>query len=41
MTEIMYTLPDKQGVTGCPITRDVILKRKEPVYKYEERKQSA
>ncbi len=41
MTEIMYTLPDKQGVTGCTITRDVILKRKEPVYKYEERKQSA
>jgi ATP-dependent Clp protease ATP-binding subunit ClpX len=41
MTEIMYSLPDKQGVTSCTITRDVIQKKKEPVYKYEERKQSA
>jgi ATP-dependent Clp protease ATP-binding subunit ClpX len=41
MTEIMYGLPDKRGVTMCTITRDVIQKKKEPVYKYEERKQSA
>jgi len=41
MTEIMYTLPDKRGVTMCTITRDVIQRKKEPVYKYEERKQSA
>ncbi len=41
MTEVMYTLPDKQGVTGCTITRDVILRKKEPVYRYEERKQTA
>jgi len=41
MTEVMYTLPDKQGVSGCTITRDVILRKKEPVYRFEERKQSA
>ena len=41
MTEIMYGLPDKRGVTTCTISRDVIQRKKEPVYKYEERKQSA
>jgi ATP-dependent Clp protease ATP-binding subunit ClpX len=41
MTEIMYNLPDKRGVTSCTISRDVIHKKKEPAYKYEERKQSA
>jgi len=41
MTEIMYTLPDKRGVTSCTITRNVIENKDEPVYKYEERKQSA
>ncbi len=41
MTEIMYSLPDKHGVTTCIISRDVIQGKKEPVYKYEERKQSA
>jgi ATP-dependent protease Clp ATPase subunit len=41
MTEIMYSLPDKRGVTTCTMTRDVIQRKKEPVYKYEERKQSA
>jgi ATP-dependent Clp protease ATP-binding subunit ClpX len=41
MTEIMYALPDKRGVTTCTISKDVILKKKEPAYKFEERKQSA
>jgi ATP-dependent Clp protease ATP-binding subunit ClpX len=41
MTEIMYMLPERRGVTSCTITKDVIEKKDEPVYKYEERKQSA
>jgi ATP-dependent Clp protease ATP-binding subunit ClpX len=39
--DIMYALPEKQNVSTCTITRDVIQKRKEPMYAYEERKQSA
>jgi len=41
MMEIMYGLPEKRNVAGCTITRDVILRKKEPLYKYEEQKQSA
>jgi ATP-dependent Clp protease ATP-binding subunit ClpX len=41
MMEIMYSLPEKRNVAGCTITRDVILRKKEPLYKYEEQKQSA
>ncbi len=41
MLDIMYTLPEKPNVTTCTITRDVITKKKEPIYKYEEQKQSA
>jgi ATP-dependent Clp protease ATP-binding subunit ClpX len=41
MLDIMFGLPDRPNVTECTITRDVILKRKEPLYRYEERKQSA
>jgi ATP-dependent Clp protease ATP-binding subunit ClpX len=41
MLDIMYGLPEKQNVSGCTITRDVILRKKEPLYKYEEQKQSA
>jgi len=41
MLEIMYNLPDRTNVTTCTITKDVILKKKDPVYTYEERKQSA
>jgi ATP-dependent Clp protease ATP-binding subunit ClpX len=41
MLDIMYSLPERSNVTSCTITKDVILKRKEAVYKYEERKQSA
>jgi ATP-dependent Clp protease ATP-binding subunit ClpX len=39
--EIMYALPDKQNLATCTITRDVILKRKEPLYRFGEQKQSA
>ena len=39
--DIMYTLPEKRNVASCTITRDVIVKKKEPLYSYEERKQSA
>jgi ATP-dependent Clp protease ATP-binding subunit ClpX len=41
MLDIMYHLPEKTNVTSCTITRDVIQRRKEPVYRYEEKKQSA
>jgi ATP-dependent Clp protease ATP-binding subunit ClpX len=41
MLDIMFGLPDRPNVTECTITRDVILKKKEPLYRYEERKQSA
>jgi ATP-dependent Clp protease ATP-binding subunit ClpX len=41
MMEIMYSLPEKRNVASCTITRDVILRKKEPLYKFEEQKQSA
>jgi ATP-dependent Clp protease ATP-binding subunit ClpX len=41
MLDIMFSLPERPNVTECTITRDVITKKKEPVYRYEERKQSA
>lgn len=41
MLDIMYGLPERRNVSGCTITRDVILRKKEPLYKYEEQKQSA
>jgi ATP-dependent Clp protease ATP-binding subunit ClpX len=41
MLDIMYTLPEKSNVSTCTITRDVILKGKSPVYRTEERKQTA
>jgi ATP-dependent Clp protease ATP-binding subunit ClpX len=41
MLEVMYALPDRQNVASCTVTKDSILKRKEPVYTYEERKQTA
>ncbi len=41
MLDIMYTLPDRPNVTSCTITRDVIMRKKEPIYRVEERKQSA
>jgi ATP-dependent Clp protease ATP-binding subunit ClpX len=41
MLDIMYNLPDREKVSGCTITRDAILNRADPIYSYEERKQSA
>lgn len=40
MLDIMYNLPECDGVATCTITRDVILKRKDPLYTYAERKQT-
>jgi len=39
--DIMYSLPDRRNLASCTITKEVILRRKEPLYSYEERKQSA
>lgn len=41
MLDIMYSLPERRNVSSCTITRDVILRKKDPLYKYEEQKQSA
>jgi len=41
MLDIMYNLPERRNVSSCTITRDVILRKKDPLYKYEEQKQSA
>jgi ATP-dependent Clp protease ATP-binding subunit ClpX len=41
MLDIMYNLPDREKVTGCTITRESILHKTDPIYLYEERKQSA
>jgi len=38
MLDIMFHLPSRQNVSKCIITRDTLLKTKEPVYLYEERK---
>jgi len=38
MLDIMFQLPSRQNVSKCIITRDTILKTKEPIYLYEERK---
>ncbi len=41
MLDIMYNLPDREHVATCTITKDVIQKKKDPLYTFEERKQSA
>ncbi len=41
MLDIMYGLPERPNVTTCTVTRDVILRKKDPIYTFEERKQSA
>lgn len=41
MLDIMYHLPTRQNITKCIITKETILKRKDPIYLYEERKVSA
>jgi ATP-dependent Clp protease ATP-binding subunit ClpX len=38
MLDIMYHLPDRRNLATCAVTKDVILKRKDPVYTFEERK---
>jgi ATP-dependent Clp protease ATP-binding subunit ClpX len=38
MLDIMFHLPTRQNISKCIITRETILKSKEPVYLYEERK---
>jgi ATP-dependent Clp protease ATP-binding subunit ClpX len=41
MLDVMYSLPEKQNVASCTISKETILKKKDPVYRYEERKQPA
>jgi len=41
MLDIMYHLPLRQNVVRCLVTKDTILKRKDPQYYYAERKASA
>ena len=41
MLDIMYHLPVRPSITRCVITKDTILKRRDPIYLFEERKQSA
>jgi type I restriction enzyme S subunit len=41
MLDVMYSLPDKSNVVACSVTRDVVTRKKEPVFRYEERKQTA
>jgi ATP-dependent Clp protease ATP-binding subunit ClpX len=38
MLDIMYQLPSRQNVSKCIITKDTMIKSKEPIYLYEERK---
>lgn len=41
MLDIMYHLPLRQNVVRCVISKDTILKKKDPLYFYAERKASA
>ncbi len=36
MLDIMFRLPSMDGVQECVVTKDVILRRKEPVYRYRK-----
>jgi ATP-dependent Clp protease ATP-binding subunit ClpX len=38
MLDVMYHLPSRRNISKCIITRESILKQKEPIYLYEERK---
>jgi ATP-dependent Clp protease ATP-binding subunit ClpX len=40
MLEIMYHLPDRQNLYSTTITREAILRKKEPNYQYDEKKQA-
>jgi ATP-dependent Clp protease ATP-binding subunit ClpX len=41
MLEIMYHLPSRQNLNKCIITKDVVLKKKDPIYVYKERRATA
>jgi ATP-dependent Clp protease ATP-binding subunit ClpX len=41
MLDIMYNLPERQNVVKCMITKDVIMKKKDPLYTVKERRASA
>jgi ATP-dependent Clp protease ATP-binding subunit ClpX len=41
MLDIMYHLPERPNIATCTITKDVILKKKDPLYTFAEQKQSA
>jgi ATP-dependent Clp protease ATP-binding subunit ClpX len=41
MLDIMYGLPERSNVATCTITKDVIVKKKDPIYTFAEQKQSA
>jgi len=41
MLDVMFQLPNIQGVKECIITKDVITKKKEPIYKIKEIKKRA
>ncbi len=41
MLDIMYHLPTRQNVMKCIVTKETILKKKEPTYLYKERRASA
>lgn len=41
MLDIMYHLPSRQNLVKCVISKETILKKKEPNYIYKERKASA
>jgi ATP-dependent Clp protease ATP-binding subunit ClpX len=41
MLDIMYHLPSRQNVSKCIISREVMLKKKEPTYIHQDRKASA
>ena len=38
MLDVMYHLPSRRNISKCIVTRETILKSKEPIYLYEERK---
>ncbi len=38
MLDVMYHLPSRHNISKCIVTRETILKSKEPIYLYEERK---
>jgi ATP-dependent Clp protease ATP-binding subunit ClpX len=38
MLDIMYHIPSRHNISKCIVTRESIMKSKEPIYLYEERK---